>query len=221
MNGAEEAIAELRGVESAFRVCVGELGMWSATRLFIESGRRAQGDAGVARVREALAPEFPVVEELTREGAGAAPYRRACAVDALVERLTGHERILLVGMEAELVCALLARLRRDVSIHLLLDSTFPRDEQRLRASWSSSLAFVGLDDFQSVAGARTALVTPVYGADDYRAVVLPLWMRVHGVDVRFQFRTLVGVNLLGARMQVYPRWLVETDTGDFTDLVSA
>jgi hypothetical protein len=211
----------LRGIDAAFRVCVGELGMWSAARLFVESSWREAGADGLDEVRAALGEEYPMVEELAIRVLGgrvgiAIPDPRPVA-----ERLHGCRKVVFVGMEAHALGPLLDALVASAEVAILLDPTFPFDRDRVNAGWGSRCRILELSDLQALAGAHSAIVAPVYGADDYSATVSRLWPRLHGPDVRLMFRELIGWSILTNAMQIYPRWLVQTDRADFTHFIAA
>jgi len=213
------ALPSLTGLDPAFRACAGELGIWSAARLFVNAAWDAGGAGAVAAVDADLGGEYPVVDDVARRVlTGHAPLP-APVVDAVLERCAGLRHLVVVGVEAALLGPLADRLPATVDIVALFDATFPIDESRVRASWTPRVRLADLASFQQAAGARSALLTPVYGADGFRAVVAPIWVRVHSPEVRPRFRRLIGVNLVGGRMAAYPRWLSDVPSLDFTDLI--
>lgn len=219
MTGA--MAAPLSGLEPAFRVCAGELGLWSAARLYVNAAWAAGGAAAVAGLDDDLGGAYPVLEEVARralERHGPVPPPGAAGVIAACADL---RRIVVVGVEADVLGPLVDVLPEAVEVLAIYDATFPVDEARVRASWTPRVEIVDVGAFHRAAGGRSALLTCVYGADAFRAVVAPIWLRVHSPDVRLLFRRLIGVDLAGARMASYPRWLGETATADFTELVAA
>jgi hypothetical protein len=42
-----------------------------------------------------------------------------------------------------------------------------------------------------------------------------------GQDVRTQFRSIIGWDVLGEVMYLYPRWMTETSLADFSHVVRA
>lgn len=211
----------LSGLEPAFRTCAGELGMWSAARLFVNATWDAGGAQAVAALNDDLGDDYPVFDEVARRILDGHAPLAAPNIDAVVERCADLRRIVLVGVESEILGPLVDRLPADIELATLFDTTFPIDEARVRASWSSRVRLVDFGTFQYAAGARSALLTAVYGADAFHAAVVPTWARAHSPDVRPLFRRLMGVNLIGTRMASYPRWLSETPCADFTDLIDA
>ncbi|MBP7776693.1 MAG: hypothetical protein KA371_06155 [Acidobacteria bacterium] len=221
MSGAEDRVVPLSGLEPAFRVCAGELGLWSAARLFVNAAWEAGGADAVGALDDDLGGGFPVVDEVVRRVlANQAPLVPP-ALDAVVERAADLRRLVVVGVEADLLGPLVDRLPPAVEVFAIFDATFPVDLARVGAAWIPRVRLTNIGDFEHAAGGRSGLISPVYGADAFRAAVAPVWLRVHSPDVRLLFRRLIGVDLVGARMASYPRWLGETDSADFTDLVTA
>lgn len=208
-------MTSLEGLAPAFRRCVGELGMWSASSLFVATARAAGGEAGVAALEEALGSEFPVLEQV------ALGFAAPDVTEEVAASCVGLRRLVVVGIESDCLAPLLARLPRTVAVALILDPTFPVDLDRLRAGWGHQVELTDLAAFQRFSGTKSALLTTVYGTDGFRAAVARVWLRCHGDDVRSQFGRLIGWNVLGATMDRFPRWLVETDIDDFTDLIGA
>jgi hypothetical protein len=202
--------AVLAGLEPAFRACAGELGVWSAARLFVNAAWAAGGSAAVTALDGDLGDRYPVVDDVARRVVTQQAPLASPAVDAVLERCAGLRHLVVVGVESELLGPLVDRLPDAVNVVALFDATFPIDEARVRASWTPRVRLVDLGSFQQAAGARSAMLTSVYSADAYRAVVSPVWVRAHSPDIRLLFRRLIGVNLVGARMASYPRWLAET-----------
>lgn len=205
-------------LSSAFRRCVGELGMWSASRLFLRTARETGGDEAVGTLRESLGVEFPLLSMMAlTPGDAASPVS---GIDEVVARCHGLRRLVVVGLESDWLDPLLARLPRSLSIALLLDPTFSADDERLVASWGDRVARTNLAEFQRHAGMRSALLTTLYGTDGFRCVVPRVWLRCHGDDVRTQFRHLIGWNVVpSGGLAHYPRWLVEANVADFTDVI--
>lgn len=204
----------LQGLSAAFRRCVGELGMYSASRLFVSTAAARGGAEAVDALCEAMGAEFPVLDVVASRIEAPRP-----TLVELSARTAGLDRLVVVGLEADCLEALLQRLPPSVQVLLLPDTTFPMDEARVDAAWGDRVGRTDLASFQRFAGAHSAMLTTVYGSDGFRAVVPRVWMRCHGDDVRTQFSRLIGWNVLGGAMSRYPRWLIETDVSDFTDLV--
>ena len=207
-----------RGLVEAFRAAAGELGMCSASWLFVREVSAALGREGVVALRDALGRAFPVLDtvaashlELGREGP-------LLEVDAAVEALAGAARVVVVGIEATFLDAVLPRLG-ERRVALLQHSSLDVDWERLQANYGRRLELVDLDHFQAWAGPTSALLTWLYGTERESTHVHPLWLRVCGADVRTQFGALVGWDVTQAPMYLYPRWLVQVPIDGFTDVV--
>ncbi len=204
-------------MEQAFAAAAGELGMCCASWLFAQNVAEAAGEDAVAQLRDALGRAFPVLDSVC------AQWQRGERVDpsasAISARLTGVDRVVIVGLESLFVDALVAELSAGVKVALLRHSSFPVDWERVKANQPEHLHLVDLESFQGWAGARSALLTFAYGVQGGTAHVAPEWLRVSGEDVRTQFRSLIAWDVLRAPMFVYPRWLVEVGTDAFTEVV--
>ncbi len=219
MSGS--AASSLAGLEPAFRACAGELGLWSAARLFVNAAWDAGGAAAVTALDEDLGGDYPVLETVAQRALAMQRAVPPPGLAALMALCADLRRVVVVGIEADVLGPLADRLPAAIDIQALVDATFPVDAARLAASWLPRVRLTDVGAFHRAAGGRSALVTCLYGSDDYTAVVAPAWLRAHSPDIRLLFRNLVGVNLAGPRMSAYPRWLGETATSDFTDLVVA
>ncbi|MEW5854002.1 MAG: hypothetical protein AB2A00_34830 [Myxococcota bacterium] len=205
------------GLEQAFRLAAGELGMCTASWLFTAQLGAAGGQAMVAALRDELGRTFPVLDFVaTRWLRGEAPL--APVSERVVERCRGVEQLLVVGLETSFLDPLLPLLG-GVRVSILTESPLKVDWRRVVANLGHDVRPVGLADFQVLAGRRSALLTFLYGRHGRTTHVMPAWLRVMGADVRTQFRTIVGWDVLGAPMYVYPRWLFEIPSDDFTDLL--
>ncbi len=107
----------------------------------------------------------------------------------------------------------------DCDIALLTQGEFSTDWSRVLSNYGGRVAATDLASFQSLAGHRSALLTFAYGVRGPIAHVPALWLRVIGTDVRTQFRSLIAWDVLGAEMYVYPRWLGETLTAGFSQVI--
>lgn len=201
----------------AFRTAASELGMASAAWLFVEE-TAAHGEAGALdALRDTLGRQWPVLDAVC---AAHSRGLHAPAIDtrSLRPLWAGVQRVVLVGYESLWVDALLAELPPEVQVGLLQHGDPLTDWQRLRDNHAGRLHLLALDDFQSWAGARSLLLTFVYGESAQQVFVLPSWLRVAGPDVRLQFRALLGWRILDVPLDVYPRWLVAAEHGVLTDL---
>lgn len=226
MSEPDAAWALPRGLEQAFLLAAGELGMCTSAWLFCDEVEAHGGEAALEALREALGARFPVLDAVVSaklEGASGP----LVDVERVLDALSGARRVVLVGVEAVFLDALVARLA-GVELFLLQHSVFQPDWQRVLANFGGRVRGVALGDFQRHAGASSALVTFVYGASPGAAArapsatchVLPAWVRVSGDDVRTQFRSLVGWDVLRRPFFVYPRWLVEVSAQAFTEVVT-
>lgn len=198
-----------------------ELGFLSAARLFVHETAALHGPEGVSQLREAYGREFSVLDAV------AARYLRDGALPALspegpLRALQGLTRVLVVGLEADALDALLPRLLGPTGPRVALlqhRSLGVVDWDRVAATYPAALERVAFEDFSRWAGARAGLLTFVYGTAGDRARVSLEWLRVLGPDTRPQFRALVGWDLLPGGPDVYPRWLGDADCADFSALV--
>lgn len=208
---------DVASIGQSFRVAASELGMCDAAWRFVAEIDAAGGPALVREVRDAHGRAFPVLDAVfARHLAGVRPAVDAAPVAALCHDL---KRLVVVGLEAWWLDALVAALP-NVELGVLPSGALPTDTARMMSNLPG-VTQVGLDRFQRFAGPRSALLTFVYGASGSSAFVLPEWVRAQGPDVRAQFRSFIGWNLLGAPAEVYPRWLIEVPRDQFTDLVDA
>lgn len=215
------------GLEQAFLLAAGELGMCTSAWLFCDEVEAHGGPPALEALREALGARFPVLDAVVgaRLEGLAGP---TVDVERVLGALEGARRVVLVGVEALFLDALVARLS-GVELFLLQHSVFQPDWPRVLANFGGRVRGVALGDFQRHAGASSALVTFVYGASSGAGEgapsatchVLPAWVRVSGDDVRTQFRSLVGWDVLRRPYFVYPRWLVEVSAETFTEVITS
>lgn len=204
------------GYSQVFQAAAGELGMCSAAWLLVETLAQASGAAAIEDLRDRHGREFPVLDAVCASFLERGARPRPDPEPALAA-LAGIERLVVVGVEADQLDALVPRL--DAELHLLCASEFEVDWDRVLANYRGRVRRTDLASFQAVAGARAALLTFLYGAGPGVAHVNPAWLRVIAGDVRAQFRSLVAWDVLGSPMFVYPRWLVATPLADFTAVV--
>lgn len=191
--------------------------MASAAWIFVEEAGASGGDAAVHALREELGRDWPVLDAVC---AGWLDGARAPAADCdeLLSLLHGITRLVVVGLEARWLDALLRVLPETTRVAMVQASALDPDWERIAANYGGRLTLLELADFQSWAGPRSVLMTFVYGEAADQIFVLPSWLRVCGPDVRLQFRELVGWRILPLPMAVYPRWLAVEDTHTFTAL---
>jgi hypothetical protein len=205
------------GLADAFALCAAELGMFSATRLFARSLLEETDAQCVGEVLELLGSRYPVFDVVARR---ALTERTIRPIDAggLSRAVANLSRLVVVGIEAECLDALLLLPQRP-RLALVLDALEGADMERVAANYEGEVTLLDLGSFQRWAGRSSALMTTVYGSDGYQATVCQAWLRAHGPDVRTRFNTILGFNVLGARMDAYPRWLCDTDARDFAPLI--
>lgn len=205
-------------LEQAYGTVIGELGMVTAAWIFVDEVARDAGDAGVAELAERLGPDYPVLDAVARAWLGGARPPEVDVSRAL-HALGGIEDLVIVGLETRFLDALVRAAPPAMRVWLIASRPFPIDWDRVRANYGARVGLLQLDAFQEVAGPRSALLGFVYGTQGRRAHVPLLWARVLGEDVRSQFRSLVGWDVLGVPMHRYPRWLTEIDLDDLTVFV--
>lgn len=211
-------MAEAGSVGQAFRLAAGELGMASAAWMFAEQAAAVEGEAAVRGLRDTLGRNWPVLDAVC---AGWLDGVRPAAPEtpALLALLQGATRLVVVGLEARWLDALVAALPPTTRVGLVQTSALDIDWARVAANYGGRVALLRLADFQAWAGPRSVLLTFAYGRSGSQVFVLPSWLRVAGADVRLQFRALVGWRVLQVPMAVYPRWLVAADAETFTALL--
>jgi hypothetical protein len=216
---SEVALDLPHGLSQAFAAVAGELGMVTASWLFVRAVARCTGEQGVASLADRVGGSFPVLDAVAR---GWLEGSREPHIDpaSMVEALGSATRVVVVGMEASLIDVLVPRLSPDVKIAIVSHSQFSVDWDRVLDNYGGRVEKVDLDTFQTWAGRTSALVTFAYGRHGSRVAVFPLWLRVCGTDVRSQFRALIAWDALGAPLRLYPRWLVEIEGDSFTHFVA-
>ena len=215
-----EASVELpSGLDQAFGAVAGELGMATASWLFVRAVARCSGDGGVAALADRVGGSFTVLDAVARGWLAGAREPRT-GPGPVLEALGKVTRVVVVGVEAIFLDSLIARLDASVKIAMVTHSPFAVDWGRLLDNYGGRVERLDLDTFQNWAGGRSALLTFAYGRQPSRTAVLPLWLRASGSDVRSQFHALVAWDVLGIPLELYPRWLVEIDVESFTHVVS-
>jgi hypothetical protein len=211
------ASVELGG---AFELGAAELGFAAASWTFLEQIAGVGGEDAVRQLRDDLGRLFPVLDFVaTRWLAG--ERRQPVDTRGICEALGGVRRVLVVGIEAFHLDALVRDLDRATRIGLLTYRLQRVDWERVLANYAGRVEPVDLAEFQGWAGLRSALLTFVYGTRGDQAAVVPAFMRVSGADVRAQFREIVGWDVLGDHLELYPRYLVETFASELTTIVPA
>jgi hypothetical protein len=217
VTGAEPALPA--GLSQAFTVAAAELGMCTASWLFIKEIADAGGAPLVEAARQRLGRDFPVLDAVASAWVAG---RRGPPVDVapVVAACRGAKKLVVVGLETAFLDPLLPALP-GVACALLQHSAFEVNWDRVLANFEGRLQTVDFDTFQAWAGPSSVLLTFAYGIHGKSTHVLPAWLRVTGEDVRTQFRSLIARDVLGAQMGVYPLWLVEVGTQAFTHLIPA
>lgn len=208
------------GLGQAFRTAAGELGHAGAAEVFVAEIAADRGDDGVAAFRDLLGREFPVADALAERWLGG---WRPASIDtgAVLRHLDGIRRLAIVGLESRHLDALVDALpTTDVAV--LAWSALPADWDRVIANCGGRVQAVDLDGIFGWAGPNSAVLCFVYGASDGGTVYAPPgWLRLNGPDMRSQFRSFFGWNVLPVPFSVYPRWFHEVQVGDFTALEDA
>ena len=201
-------------------MAAGELGMASAARLFVRELSQSGGDALVGEACDVLGREYPVLDFVAHRWIHGERESRLDPAPT-VRALEGITRLLVVGLETDALDVFVSALP-GVEIGLVAEPFgVEPDMRRVLANYHGVLQPVSLTEFRRWVGRRSALLTFVYGTDGHTAHVAATWLRVAGPDVRPQFRSLVGWDILGEPMRLYPRWLVETNCNDFSALVGS
>lgn len=202
----------------ALRVAAAELGMASAARLFVREVAAIAGADGVAELRDRLGRAYPVLDLVAGRWLADAPAH-ALDVDAVIDALNGIRRLVIVGVEADALDALVPRLA-SVEVGLCTEGRALMPEwRRVLANYDAQVQAIGLAEVARWAGPRAAILTFVYGGDRHVVHASPQWLRVSGPDVRTLFRSLIAWDVLGGIPEVYPRWSVEVDRTTFSEVV--
>lgn len=206
------------GLAVSFLVAVSELGWATAARIFVEQISTVLGRAGVEEARDLIGRQYSVFDAVASRWLDVGDVARV-AHDAIASELRGARRILIVGAEADALDALVPALGA-IPIGLISGGGgVVEDLERVAKNYQGRVEVVPLGDWTAWAGAKSALLTFVYGADAHVANVSPAYLRLVGPDVRASFRSLVGWNLLGPRPRLHPLYLAETSLTDFSIVV--
>ena len=208
------------GLAQAFRTAAGELGHAGAAEVFVNEIAADRGDDGVAAFRDILGRDFPVADALA--GRWLEGWRPGIIeTDHIRRHLDGIRRLVVVGLESRHLDALVDAVP-SLEIALLAWSALPADWDRVIANCGGRVTAVDLDGIFGWAGPNSAVLCFVYGSADGGTVYAPPgWLRLHGPDMRLQFRALIGWNVLPAPFAVYPRWFHEVQVSDFTAMEDA
>lgn len=204
-----------RGIEQGFGLAAAELGLCTASWLFVRELAGAGGEPLVQRLRDSLGRTFPVLDAVAAQWLDGV---KTPVIDSasIVAACVGCKTVLTVGFEADFFDALLQQLT-EVQFRLLRYSPFGSvDWERILANYDERVGLADLNDFQLWAGTRTVVLTFLYGAGAHSVNASPAWLRMVGEDVRAQFHSFIGWDVLRRPMYVYPRWLVEVPRSDFS-----
>lgn len=202
-------------LEDSFAVAASELGQVTASWLFVEAVTRDWPE-GAQALRDALGRSFPVLDAVAAQ-AVEGKQRPAPDVAAALRALEGCKKLVVVGHEASHLDPLLAALE-GVQVGVILSTALGGDLERILANHRGQVELLTLRTFQAWAGAKSALLTFLYGSAGGVTHVTPEWLRALGPDTRTQFRSLVGWEVLGGALTVYPRWLEQIELSVFTEL---
>ncbi|MEZ4301156.1 MAG: hypothetical protein R3B70_39835 [Polyangiaceae bacterium] len=204
---------------AAFRLAAAELGHCSAARLFTTELLASGGADLLREAQDALGSDFPVLDLVADEALSDRPPAPIDA-EAAARALRDPASLLVVGLEAFYLDALVPLLPGTRVGLVLGEGGLEGDVRRMVANFGDRVEEVRLGDIQRWAGNRSALLTFLYGCHENTGYVTPVWLRVAGSDVRTQFRTLVGWDILGRPTSLYPRWLVEAPLEPFSRVVT-
>lgn len=207
-------------LRESFFVAAQELGMWSASTLLLRE-LSALGDHGsIEEARALLSREYPIFDAVAARWASEGTAPRLDPSGALAA-VRGVSRLLVVGFDADPLDAVVDGVDPGTRVGLVSAvGELSGDLARVLANYRGRVEHVTLAEVPRWVGRRSALMTFVYGVDAHGTAYTSLaWLRVLGPDVRTQFRSLVGWNLLGASPSIHPRWVVATPSDDFSDLV--
>jgi hypothetical protein len=217
ISSEERAIGSF-GLGSAFDLASAELGFVSASWLFLDQVAKLSGREGVLALRDELGSSFSVLDFVASEWLEG-KRGRTIKTEAILQALEGTRRVLVVGLEAAHLDVLARELHPTVRIGLVTYRLQRVDWARVIDNYAGRVEAVDLASFQGWAGARSAVLTFVYGVREPVINVLSAFLRVIGSDVRTQFRDIIGWNVLARPPDVYPRYLVEALSSELTELV--
>ena len=207
-----------RGLGDSFQLAAAELGMVTASWLFVREIADSAGADAVPALRDELGRTYPVLDAVAQAWIDGirAPV---VTTDPVLDACRGATRVVVVGLETTFLDALERRFPAEVQLVLLEESALEPDWQRVRANFGRRVAGTTLSGFQRHGGRSSVLLTFGYGSTAAGVYVAPAWLRVIGGDVRTQFRSIVLWQTLPKAPFVFPRWLVDAPVEDFTDVV--
>ena len=118
------------GLDQAFGAVAGELGQSTSAWLFVRAVARCAGDRGVEQLADTAGAQFVVLEAVAR---GWLAGVREQSIDArpAFDAIGSATRLVVVGVEAAYLDALVARIDPTVKIALMTHSPFPVDWDRV------------------------------------------------------------------------------------------
>ena len=205
-------------VGEAFHVAAAELGMCSASWLFVGEIAAELGESAIGELRDVLGRSFPILDAVAEAWTRG---ERAPRIDTsqVLAACAGSAELVIVGLEALFLDELIPRLERKTAVTLLANLGADANWERVIANYAGRVETADLSSFQRKAGRRSALLTFLYGARGESSWADPSWQRVIGPDVRTQFRTIIGWDVLGDVMYLYPRFMVESPIRDFSHVI--
>ena len=120
------------GLDQALSAVAGELGMASASWVFVRAVARCSGDEAVAKLAEEVGPEFVVLEAIARAWL-AGEHEPKTDTAKVIEAIGKATRVVVVGLEVAWLDRLLDKLPASVKIALVTHSGFPVDCSMIRA----------------------------------------------------------------------------------------
>lgn len=205
------------GLVQAFEVAMGELGFASAAWLFVHEVASYGGEPLVQELRDTYGRAFPVLDAVA--SAWLAGQREPKVdVEPILAACRGIKRLLVVGLETDFLDILLPKLA-GIEVGLLRYGLLELDWERVQANYDGRATLIDMVNFQDFAGTQGAILTFLYGHGEHVTHVRASWLRLIGADVRAQFRNLIGWDVLCRPLELYPFWLVETTTRDFSEIV--
>ena len=139
-----------RGIGDAFHLAAGELGMASASWLFIKEVADVGGAEAVLALRDALGREFPVLDAVAEEWIGGARDPRTDP-GFVLDACRGATKLVVVGLESAFLDALVPRLG-DTALVLVQQSSFEPDWSRVLANLGPHATGADLAGFQAHGG---------------------------------------------------------------------
>jgi hypothetical protein len=206
-----------KGLELAFSVAMGELGFCSTAWLFVREVALYGGQDLVRSLRDELGRTYAVIDAVAADWL-AGHRAPVIAIDPFISASQGLKKLLVVGVEADFLDAIVPLLP-NTEIGLLRHSLIDLDWDRVAANYQQHVQLVDMTSIAEWAGNRSGLLTFLYGHNAHVAHVRSAWLRIFGQDIQTQFRSIIGWNVLRTPLFMYPRWFVETSVQDFSEVL--